>query len=156
MKRTTQIPFRGKTIQVFTGPTEGHDVFTIFLRLNASFVMDPCASITVMWPHLTYPGIEGQTCKSVCAWFWGPNRQTYHLRCWRVFGLRQVLTSSSFPQNPTYIIPLNLRIKSIMHVCKNRKNKSSSPFSIDLVNNLLMNEAKTYRSSPCDYIILFA
>ena len=51
----------------------------------------------------------------------------------------------------TYIIPLNLGIKSIMHVCKNRKNKSSSPFSIDLVNNLLRSKTKIYRSSPNDH-----
>ena len=55
------------------------------------------------------------------------------------------------------IVPQYLENKSIMHVCKNRgKNKSSSLSFIDLVSSLLRNEAKTYRSSPTDYIILFS
>ena len=41
------------------------------------------------------------------------------------------------------IVPQYLEKKSIMHVCKNRgKNKSSSLSFIDLVSNLLRNEAK--------------
>ena len=42
-----------------------------------------------------------------------------------------------------------------MHVCKDRnKNKSSSLSFVDLENYLLRKEAKTYRLSPNDIIIL--
>ena len=47
------------------------------------------------------------------------------------------------------IVPLHLKKNSCMCV-KKGKNKSSSLSSIDLVNNLLRNEGKTYRSSPND------
>ena len=46
------------------------------------------------------------------------------------------------------IVPLHLNRNSCMCVKKGKKNKSSSPSSIDLVNNFLSNEGKTYRSSP--------
>ena len=45
------------------------------------------------------------------------------------------------------ILPLHLKSNSCMCV-KKEKNKSSSPSSIDLVNNFIMNEGKTYKSSP--------
>jgi hypothetical protein len=47
IKYTTQIPLKGKTIQVFTGPSDGpsdgHAVFMTSLRLDASFTMTPHA-----------------------------------------------------------------------------------------------------------------
>ena len=46
------------------------------------------------------------------------------------------------------IVPLHIKRNSCMCVKKKKQNKFSSPSSIDLVNNFLRNEGKTYRSSP--------
>ena len=43
-------------------------------------------------------------------------------------------------QNPTYYrTTKSWKKESIVHLCKNKRNKSSSLSSIDLVNNLLRN-----------------
>ena len=39
IKHTTQIPLRGKIIQIFLGVPDGHIAFTTSLRLDASFTM---------------------------------------------------------------------------------------------------------------------
>ena len=41
IKHTTQIPLRGKIVQVFTRPSDGHAAFTTSLRLDARFVKMP-------------------------------------------------------------------------------------------------------------------
>ena len=54
----------------------------------------------------------------------------------------QIVLNKKMKTKPI-IVPQYLEKKSIMHVCKNRgKNKSSSLSFIDLVSNLLRNEAK--------------
>lgn len=76
IKHTTQIPFRGKIIQLFVGAPDRHAAFMISLRLDASFMMTlralrNCHPIApdaplVLRPkqaNISLPGFKAQTGK---------------------------------------------------------------------------------------------
>ena len=61
MKHTTQIPLRGKIVQLFLGASDRHAAFTTSLRLNASFAMALRALRSDLERVKSAPGFETQT-----------------------------------------------------------------------------------------------
>ena len=66
MKHSTQIPIRGKIVQLFIVAPDEHAAFTTSLCLDASFVLAPHAVHIAIWPQRMCPDSEAQTSKHAC------------------------------------------------------------------------------------------